>query len=125
METLHDKRLTDERLGDDEIVDVERMIVFRVGDGALQRLLHRSSNTLAGEFEIREGGLDRLAANKLRQQIQLLRADAQHAGNTLGFIVLKGARGFRLRHRVSLSSLSCPPRDHGRCAWGRIRRTCG
>ena len=39
-EALDDKRLADVGLGDDEIVDVEVVIVFGVGDRRFQALAH-------------------------------------------------------------------------------------
>jgi hypothetical protein len=48
---------------------------------------------LSREFEIGERGRDLLAADELGEQVELLRADAQHARRRLGF-VLRLRRGF-------------------------------
>ena len=47
MKTLDHDRLADMRLGDDEIVDVEIMIVLGVGDRRFQALAHVSGDALA------------------------------------------------------------------------------
>ena len=101
-EALHDQRLADKGLGDDEIVDIEIVVVLGVGDRALQGLLDIAGDPLARELEVGERLLDLLAADQLRQEVQLLRADAQHPGDRLGFIVLQRARRFLLGHDQSL-----------------------
>ncbi len=61
-ETFHDERLADEGFGDDEIVDIEAMIVFGIGNRALQRLLDVEGDALARKFEISQRPFDLLAA---------------------------------------------------------------
>ena len=68
-----------------------------------KRLFHVKRASLARKFKIGKGRLDLLAADQLRQKIELLRADPQHAGDRLGFIVLQRARRFLLGHDFSLS----------------------
>ena len=46
-ETLHNKRLANMRLGHDQIVDVQAVVVFGIGDGALESLPHFDRDTLA------------------------------------------------------------------------------
>lgn len=72
METLHGDRLADIGLGDDEGVDVEIMVVFRVGDCRSERLLDSRSNALAGEFELGESAINLLATDKSGNQVQFL-----------------------------------------------------
>ena len=66
MEALDHQRLADMRLGDDQIVDVEVVVVLRIRDRRLQALAHVLGDALAREFEIGERGRDLLAANELR-----------------------------------------------------------
>ena len=84
---LDHQRLADMRLDDHEIVDVEIVIVLRIGDRRFQALAHVAGNALAREFEIGKRGRNLLAADELRQEVQLLRAHPQHAGDGLGLVV--------------------------------------
>ncbi len=79
------------------------MIVLRVGDRALEGLLDVEGDALAGKFEIGESPINLLAANQLRQKIELLRADPQHPRDRLGFVVFQRALRFLLGHDQSLS----------------------
>src|ERR1700675_5204181 len=85
-------------LDNDEIVDVEIVIVLGVGDRRFQALAHVAGDTLAREFEIGERGRNLLAADELRQEVELLRADPQHAGNRLGLGVGERALALFLAH---------------------------
>ena len=89
-------------LGDDEIIDVQRVIVLGVGDGAFQSLLHLDRTALARKFEIGERPVDFLAANELGEKIELLRRDANHARDALGLVVLQRARELFLAHDQDL-----------------------
>ena len=89
------------RLGNDEIVDVEVVIVLRIGDRQFQALAHVARDALAREFEIGERGRHFLAADELRQQIELLRTDPQHAGDRLGLVVGERPLALLLAHRFS------------------------
>ena len=115
---LDHQRLADMSLGNDEIVDVEIVIVLRIGDRRFQALAHVAGDALAREFEIGERGRYFLAANELRQQIELLRADPQHAGNRLGLVVGERALALFLAHRCSpgLTMPRPPPRQPARAA---------
>src|SRR5262249_9652841 len=98
--------------------------------------------------EVGERGSDLLAADELRDEVELLRADPQHAGNRLGFVVGKVALALLLAHDSCLTNsrpvpqpLQAPPperrrarpnaslcdRTNGRrtCGSARTRRTCG
>src|ERR1700720_2542859 len=101
---LQDHRVADVGRGDDQIVDIEIVVILGVGDRALEGLLDIEGAPLAGKLEIGESLLNLLAADQLRQKIQLLRADPQHPGDRLGFIVLQRARRFLLGHDQSLSA---------------------
>src|SRR5262245_34052064 len=131
VETLDHQALADMGLRHDEIVDVELVVVLGVGDRRLQALAHVLGNALARELEVGERGRDLLAADQLRQQVELLRAHAQHLGDRLR-LVLGERAGMALLAHV-LTSLTPRParawpcgRPSGRGTYGsaRTRRTC-
>src|SRR4029077_21050676 len=66
VKALDHDRLADMRLGDDEIVDVEIVIVLGVGDRRFQALANVARDALAREFEIGQRGRHLLAADELR-----------------------------------------------------------
>src|SRR5262249_22562986 len=119
---------------DHEIVDVELVIVFRIGDRRLQALEDVLGDALARELEIGFRSRDLLAADQLGQQVELLRAHAQHPGDRLRLVL--GARaGMALLAHVLTSLTRRPasarawpcgrPSDRGTCGSARTRRTCG
>src|SRR5215471_21865451 len=85
-------------LGDDEIVDVE-------GDA------------LARKFEIGQRGRHLLAADELRDEIELLRAHPQHAGNRFRLVLGKRALACLLAH-VYPQPCEPPPAAVGAAAPG-------
>src|SRR5262245_35727751 len=89
------------RLGDDQIVDVEIVIVLGIGDRRLQTLAHIARDPLARELEISKRRRHFLAADQLRHQIELLRTNPQHAGNRLRLIFGEAALALFLAHRIS------------------------
>src|SRR5690606_5305113 len=123
-EALHDERIAHEGFGNDERVGIETMVVFGVGDGALEHLLHLAGDALVAEFEIGQSPLDLLATDQLRDEVQLLRADAQHAQDSLGLVILESALSLWLAHLTS-SWPSCRRRARNRYGWARTHRTCG
>src|SRR6185437_7427519 len=82
-------------------VDVEVVIVLGVGDCRLETFLYVMSDALARKFEIGERLRNLLAADELCQQVQLLRAHAQHAGHRLGFVVGERTLTALLAHDAS------------------------
>src|SRR5436190_15134129 len=102
METPDYQRLADMRLRHHEIVDVERVIVLRIRDRRFQAFAHVARNALAREFKIGKRGCNLLAANKLSKQVELLRAHAQHAGDSLRLTPGKLARPGPLAHEIAL-----------------------
>src|SRR5690554_3339984 len=123
-EALHYQRITNKSFSNDEGVGVETMVVLGVRDGAFQHLLDLTGDALVAEFEIGQGLLDFLATDQLRDEVQLLRADAQHAQNSLSLVVLESALSFWLAHLTS-SWPSCRQRDRNRYGSVQTRRTCG
>src|SRR5690606_12118844 len=97
-ETLHDERIAHIGFGNDEGVGVQAMVVFGIGDGALEHLLHLAGDALVAEFEIGQSPLDLLATDQLRDEVQLLRADAQHAQHSLSLVILESALSLWLAH---------------------------
>src|SRR5712672_1612632 len=125
-ETLHHDAIADMRLGDDQIVDIEIVIVLGVGDRGLQTLLDVDRDPLARELQIGERGRSFPAANQLRDKIELLRAHPQHPGDCLGLVVREAPFALWFTHRLVLkpSWLSCRPNGRGRSGSAKTRRTC-
>lgn len=71
VKTLHDDRLADIGLGDDQRVDVEIVVVLSVGDRRFERLLDGACDALAGELQLSECALDLLAADSRSNQVEL------------------------------------------------------
>src|SRR5262249_42898008 len=107
VETLDHQALADMGLGDHEIVDVGLVIVFRICDRRLQPLEYVLGDALARELEIGFRSRDLLAADQLGQQVELLRAHAQHPGDRLR-LVLGERAGMALLAHV-LTSLTRRP----------------
>src|SRR4051794_30251094 len=126
-ETLHHDAVADMRFGDDEIVDLEVMVVLGVGDRRFQTLLDVDRDPLARELQVGKRRRGLAAADQLRHEVQLLRADAKHAGDRLGLVIGERAFAAGFAHRIVLkpSWLSCRPNGHGRSGSARTRRTCG
>src|SRR6266403_1678109 len=125
-ETLHHDAIADMRLGDDQIVDIEIVIVLGVGDRRFQALLDVDRDPLARELQIGERGRSLPAADQLRDQIELLRAYAQHPGDGLGLVIREAPFALWFAHRSVLkpSWLSCRQNGRGRSASAITRRTC-
>ena len=109
VETLHDDRLADIGLGDDQAVDVEIVVVLSVGDCRFQRLLDGAGDALAREFQFGQSALDLLAADQRSNQVELLGADADRARNCLRLVVLEPAFGFCLAHGYFLFAFLSAP----------------
>src|SRR4029079_1782091 len=81
------------------------MVVLGIGDGGLQRLLHVLGDALARKGEIGERAVYLLAADQLRQQVELLRADAYQPRYSPRLVVFQRPFARRLAHDLSLYSL--------------------
>src|SRR5688572_9786605 len=92
-------------LGNDEIVDVELVIVFRVRDRRLQALAYVLGDPLAREFEVGERGRDLLAADQARDQVEFLRAHPEHPGDRLSLVLGEAALMRFLAHRSAFLKL--------------------
>src|SRR5580698_27605 len=125
-ETLHHDAVADMSLGDDQIVDIEVVVVFGIGDCRFQTLLDVHSDPLARKLQIGERSRSLPAADQLRDQVKLLRAHPQHPGDRLGLVIREAPFALRFAHRLVLkpSWLSCRPNGRGRSASARTRRTC-
>src|SRR5882672_4255970 len=100
-ETLHDDAVADMRLGDDQIVDIEVMIVLGVGDRRFQALLDVDRDPLARKLQVGKRGRSLPAADQLRDKIELLRAHPQHPGDCLGLVVREAPFALWFAHRLS------------------------
>src|SRR5262249_9575690 len=98
---LDHQRLADMSFGNHEIVDIEIVVVLGIGDRRFQTFAYVARDALARKFEFGERGRNLLAANELRQQIELLRTDAQHASNRFRLGVGQRALALLLAHRAS------------------------
>src|SRR3984957_9658713 len=125
-ETLHHDAIADMRLGDDQIVDIEIMVVLGIGDRRFQALLDVDRDPLARKLQIGECRRSLPAADQLRDQIKLLRAHPQHAGDGLGLVIREAPFALWFAHRLVLkpSWLSCRQNGRGRSGSARTRRTC-
>ncbi len=147
-EPLEHERLAHMRLGNDEIVDVQFVIVLRIRDRRLEALAHVLGDSLARKFQIRERRRDLLAADQARDEIEFLRAHPEHPGHRLSLVLGEAALVRFLAHRSRSSKLSStqralpaqhrrrrcarthawlydPTSGRRRCGSARTRRTCG
>jgi len=102
VKALHHEILADACLGYDQIVDIEVVIVFCIRDRGLQDLLHRKRDTLAREGKLVERRFRLLAADRLRHEVELTRARAQHASHRSCLRVAQIARACLLAHLYAL-----------------------
>jgi len=88
VQPLQHKGATNRRFLDIEAVDIELMIVLRIGDCRLQNLFDIASDPAVGEGEFRQRRGGALTANRLGDKVELARAGAQPAqtGLRLGFL---------------------------------------
>src|SRR5216683_1097624 len=100
-ETLHHDALADMGLGHDQIVDLEVMVVFGVGDRGLQALLDVDSDPLARKLQIGKGRRSLPAADQLRDKIELLRAHPKHPGDRLGLVIREAPFALWFAHRLN------------------------
>src|SRR5690242_9192794 len=80
VEALQGEGPPDRRLLDVELVDVELVVVLGVGDRRLQHLLDVLGDAARREAELGQRPVGALAADHLRHEIELARADAQRPG---------------------------------------------
>src|ERR1700738_1076494 len=100
-ETLHHDALADMGLGHDQIVDLEVMVVFGVGDRRLQALLDVDRDPLARKLQIGKGSRSLPAADQLRDKIKLLRAHPKHPGALLGLVIREAPCALWFAHRLN------------------------
>src|SRR5205085_11816491 len=106
VEAFHDKSPADRGFLDVKPVDIELMIVLGVGDRRLQYLFDVLRNAAPREGQLGDRRRRVLTADRLRNEVQLLRADAKRAqkGGSLG--IGEAALGRLLAHLRS-SSPAC------------------
>src|SRR5207302_1312934 len=74
------------------------VIVLGVCDRRFQVLAHVAGDALARELEIGQRGCHLLAADELRNKVELLRAHPQHARDRFGLVVRERAFPLLLAH---------------------------
>src|SRR5260221_8230897 len=99
MEPLHHEAAPDRRLGDEQAVDVELVIVLGIGDRRLQHLAHVLGDAALVEGQLRQRRLGAEPADRLRHQVQLAGAAADHLGDRAGLVVRAASRCRFLAHR--------------------------
>src|SRR5258707_14741630 len=124
LEALHDEALADRRLGNDQAIDVEIVVVLGIGDGRIEDLLDVLRDALLREGELVDGRCRLLAADRGGHEIELARADADGAQHGLGLVVRLAAGGRWLAHPPSPLTLSFRPRGRGRVRSAGTRRGC-
>src|ERR1700761_8669162 len=111
MEAPHHDGAADLGAGNDQAIDIERMVVLSVGDGAFQRLLHLVRDAALAEGQRVDRALGRHVADHRSDEVQLARADAQVADDALRFGFRQAAWMGRLAHdqpRLAFLSAACP-----------------
>ena len=108
-----------------QAVDVELVVVLGVGDRRLQRLAHVLRDPLPRELQLRQRPLAPLAADQLRHQVQLARADAQIARHRHRLVFAEPPLETPVCPWLTPSSPSCRRSGRGRSGSARTRRTCG
>src|SRR5579863_7834502 len=99
--TLHHDAVADMRLGDNQIVDIEIVIVLGIGDRRFQALLDVDRDPLARKLQIGERSRSLPAADQLCDEIELLRAHPQHSGDRLGLVIGEAPFALWFAHRLS------------------------
>src|SRR5215207_1697054 len=90
------------RLRYDKGIHVQVVIVFGIRNGALENLLHITRDALArkGKISQRHGRL--FAADELRHEVQLARADTDHPLHRAHLVVGESALALGLGHTYLL-----------------------
>src|SRR5262249_8383572 len=101
-ESLDHERFADMRLGDDEIVDVEIVVVLSIRDRRFQALAHVPGDALARKLKVGERARNLLTADQLRDEVELLRRDPQHLAHSLGLVFAEVPFALALAHDVTL-----------------------
>jgi hypothetical protein len=108
VEALHDDRLADIGLGDDQ-ASTSRSWLFSALAMALSSVFLTCRRCACARTRDRQRLVDLLAADQRGDQVQLLRADAERAENRLGLVVLEPAFGaFGLPMLLPLRLLVAP-----------------
>src|SRR5207244_12407533 len=86
-EPLHGDRLAHARLGYDESVDVEIVVVLGVGDRRREHLAHVLGHRFGREFQNAERLLDLAAADQRRDEVELARRAADGVADRERFLL--------------------------------------
>src|SRR3954447_15334836 len=104
-EPLHRDALADRRLGDDEAVDVEIVVVLGIGDRRGEHLADIDGHRLGREGEDVESVLGLLAADELSDEVELLGRAADLRADRQRLVVGDLAGGCCLAHGLPLALL--------------------
>jgi hypothetical protein len=96
--TFHHQVLAAVGFGNHQLVNVEAVVVFSVGNGRLQALQHVLSNPLFREGEVGNRLVHLLAADQTSNEVQLLRRGPKHLRFREGLILRHAARILFLTH---------------------------
>src|SRR4029079_10705675 len=98
-EALHRDRLADARVGDDQRIDVEVMVVLGIGHGRSEDLANVVGHSLGREFQDVERLLDPLAPDHLRDEVELARRPTDGVANRERFLLADLAGSCWLAHQ--------------------------
>jgi len=98
VETLHGDRLADRRLGDDESVDVEVVVVFRVRDRRSEDLARVLGHRLLGEGQDVHRVFDLAAADQGGDEVELLGGTTNGGADRKSFLLADAAGCCLLAH---------------------------
>src|SRR5436190_5886193 len=98
-EALHRDRLADARLGDDQRVDIEIVVVFSIGDRGREHLMHVLGHRLGRKLQDVQRFLDLAAADQAGDQVELARRAANSVADGQRFLVADLARTCLLAHQ--------------------------
>src|SRR3954451_23285341 len=98
-EALHRDRLADARLGDDQRVDIEVVVVLGIGDRGREHLVNVLGHRLGRELQDVQRFLDLAAADQARDQVELARRAANGVADGQRFLVADLTGCNRLAHQ--------------------------
>src|SRR6185369_6618186 len=86
-EALHRDRLADARLGDDQRIDVEVMVVLGIRDGRGEHLVDILAHALGAELQDVQRFLDLAAADQAGDEVELARRATDRGADSERFLL--------------------------------------
>src|SRR5262249_26859292 len=105
-EALDHQRLADMRLGDNEFIDVQVMVVLGICDRRFQALAHILGDALVRKLDVGERACDLFAADQLRDEVKLLRRNPQHFAHSPGLVLAYVSLTLAFAHDPTLCPLA-------------------